>query len=115
MYQFSYAEVVEESPRELRAREQRAVEEAIRRLQIAQEAGPKTREMTDALYFVRNLWDAFMEDLRNPSNELPEPMRAGLISIGIWMLKEIEGIRRGDVADLSSIVEINGMIKNGLA
>jgi flagellar protein FlaF len=115
MYQFSYAEVVEESPRELRAREQRAVEEAIRRLEEAQSAGLRSREMTEALIFVRTLWDAFLEDLKNPSNELPEHLRAGLISIGIWMLKEVEGIRRGDIKDLSSIIEINGMIKSGLA
>ena len=115
MYQFSYAEVIEESPREMRARERQAVEEAVRLLQEAQKAGPETHEMTQALYFVRSLWDAFMEDLNNPSNELPDQLRAGLISIGIWIVKEIERIRRGEVKDMSSIIEVNEMIKTGLA
>jgi flagellar biosynthesis activator protein FlaF len=114
MYQFSYAEVVDDSPREMRARERQAMDRAIQLLRAAQETGPGTREVVDALFYMRRLWSIFMEDLSNPENELPEQLRAGLISIGIWINKEIERIRTGKTKDLTPMIEINEIIRDGL-
>ena len=55
-----------------------------------------------------------MDDLANPENELPEALRAGLISIGIWMVKEIELIRSGKASDLRAMIEITEIIRDGL-
>jgi flagellar protein FlaF len=114
MYQFSYAEVVDESPREVRAREHQAMDRAIQLLRTAQEKGPGTREVVEALFYLRRLWSIFMEDLSHPENELPEQLRAGLISIGIWINKEIERIRTGKTKDLTPMIEINEIIRDGL-
>jgi flagellar biosynthesis activator protein FlaF len=114
MYQFSYAEVVDDSPREMRAREQKAMDQAIRMLAAAQKKGPGTPEMIDALLFLRRLWSIFLEDLQNPDNELPRQLRAGLISIGLWINKEIERVRTGRTTDLTALIEINQIIRNGL-
>ena len=67
-----------------------------------------------ALYQLRRLWAVFIEDLGNPENALPEPMRAGLISIGIWVNKEIDRVRSGATGDLTPLIEINEIIRNGL-
>ena len=114
MYQFSYAEVVEDSPKELRARERQALDQAISMLKTAHLAGPGTREMTEALIFLRQLWAIFMDDLQHPENELPQAIRANLLSIGIWIGKEVERIRTGNTSDLSAVIEINEIIKRGL-
>jgi flagellar protein FlaF len=114
MYQFSYAEVAEESPQEMRMLERKVLDQAIELLRIAREKGPKSRELVDALFYYRRLWSIFMDDLANPENELPEALRAGLISIGIWMVKEIELIRSGKTDDLTAMIEITEIIRDGL-
>ncbi|HLW91739.1 MAG TPA: flagellar biosynthesis regulator FlaF [Roseiarcus sp.] len=114
MYQFSYAEVIDDSPREMRARERQAMDHAIQLLRTAQEKGPRSREVIDALFYLRRLWSIFMNDLNHPENELPQQLRAGLISIGIWMNKEIERVRTGATGDLTPMIEINEIIRDGL-
>jgi flagellar protein FlaF len=114
MYQFSYAEVIEESPREMRARERQAMDRAIELLRAAQEKGPGTREVFEALLYLRRLWSIFLDDLNNPENELPLQLRAGLVSIGIWINKEIERVRTGKTKDLTPMIEINEIIRDGL-
>ena len=114
MYQFSYAEVIDDSPREMRARERQAMDQAIQLLRGAQDKGAKSREAIEALFYLRRLWTIFMNDLNHPKNELPQPLRAGLISIGIWMNKEIERVRSGATSDLTPMIEINEIIREGL-
>jgi flagellar protein FlaF len=114
MYQFSYAEVVDDSPHEMRARERQAMDRAIQLLREARDKGPGTREVVEALFYLRRLWSIFLNDLNNPDNELPQQLRAGLISIGIWINKEIERIRTGQAKDLTPMIEINEIIRNGL-
>jgi flagellar biosynthesis activator protein FlaF len=114
MYQFSYAEVAEESPQEMRGMERQVLDQAVELLRAARAAGPGSRELVDALFFTRRLWSIFMDDLANPENELPEELRAGLISIGIWMVKEIELVRSGKTTDLKAMIEITEIIRDGL-
>lgn len=114
MYQFSYSEVAEDSRQEMRGLERRVLDQAIALLRTAREKGPGSRELIDALFFYRRLWSIFMDDLANPENELPEELRAGLISIGIWIVKEIELIRSGKTIDLTAMIEISEIIRDGL-
>jgi flagellar protein FlaF len=114
MYEFSYAEVIDESPSEMRAKERQAMDRALELLRVAQSKGPGARELFDALFYLRRLWSIFMDDLSSPENELPQQLRAGLISIGIWMNKEIERVRTGHAKDLTPMIEINEIIRNGL-
>lgn len=114
MYQFSYAEVAEELPQEMRGLERRVLDQALELLRTAREKGPGSRALVEALFYYRRLWSIFMDDLANPENELPEELRAGLISIGIWMVKEIELIRSGKANDLTAMIEITEIIRDGL-
>jgi flagellar protein FlaF len=56
----------------------------------------------------------FIDDLNDPSNELPAQLRAGIISIGVWMMKEIDRTRSGITNDLTPMIEINQLIRDGL-
>jgi flagellar biosynthesis activator protein FlaF len=114
MYQFSYAEVIDDSPGEMRARERQAMDKALELLRAAQGKAPGAREVVDALLYLRRLWTIFMQDLGSAENELPPQMRAGLISIGIWMHKEIDRVRLGKSSDLTAMIEINEIVRNGL-
>jgi flagellar biosynthesis activator protein FlaF len=114
MYEFAYNEVIEDSRQTMRARERQAMDRVIAMLRSAQERGPGSRERVEALFYLRRLWTIFINDLNDPNNELPEQLRAGIISIGIWMLKEIDRVRGGATDDLTPMIEINGLIRDGL-
>ena len=94
MYEFAYNDVIEDSHRTMRARERAAMDRLIGMLRTAQEKGPESREVIEALFYVRRLWMIFIDDLNDPNNELPAQLRAGIVSIGIWMMKEIDRVRR---------------------
>jgi len=114
MYEFAYNDVIEDSHQTLRAREQAAMDRVIEMLRAAQEKGAQSRELIDALFYLRRLWMIFIDDLNDPNNELPAQLRAGIISIGVWMMKEIDRVRGGLTSDLTPMIEINVLIRNGL-
>ena len=114
MYEFAYNEVIEGSRQTMRASERAAMDRVIAMLRAAQDKGPQSRERIEALFYLKRLWTIFLDDLRDPNNELPEQLRAGIISIGIWMMKEIDRARRRATDDLTPMIEINELIRDGL-
>lgn len=115
MYQFSYAEVLDETPQGARQRERQAVERSIELLQAADAAGAQSREAVEALLFVRKLWGILIEDLAKSENDLPEQLRADLISIGLWIMREAEQIRLEKSTNFKGIIEVSQTIRDGLA
>ena len=114
MYEFAYNDVIEDSRQTLRARERAAMDRVIGMLRAAQEKGPQSRELVEALFYLRRLWMVFIDDLIDPNNELPHQLRAGIVSIGVWMMKEIDRVRGGLANDLTPMIEINELIRDGL-
>ena len=114
MYEFAYNEIVEESSQAMRAHEARALDRVIAMLREAELSGPRSRQGIHALYQLRTLWVVFLDDLNNSENALPAPLRARLISIGIWVQKEIGRLRNGTCEDFTPLIEINEIIRDGL-
>jgi flagellar biosynthesis activator protein FlaF len=114
MYEFAYNEVIEDSRQTMRARERQAMDRVIAMLRAAQQKDPQSRERVEALFYLRRLWTIFLNDLNDPNNELPDQLRAGIISIGIWMIKEMDRVRGGATNDLTPMIEINALIRDGL-
>lgn len=115
MYQFSYAEVLDETPQGARQRERQAIERSIELLQAADKAGPQSREAVEALHFARRLWAILVEDLAKPDNDLPQKLRADLISIGLWIMREAEQIRLDKSTNFKGLIEVSESIRDGLA
>jgi flagellar protein FlaF len=114
MYQFPYAEVMDDLPSDARAIERRAFEHSIELLEAAEKAGPAMPEAAEALTFVRRLWAALIEDLARPENDLPQSLRADIISIGLWVLRESEQIRLGNSTNFRGIIDVSRTIWKGL-
>lgn len=114
MYQFSYADVQEDGVAEAREREREAITHSINLMRLAIAKGTKSREAVDAIYFVSRLWIRFVEDLASPDNQLDKELRANLISIGIWILREAERIRRQESENFQGIIDISSIIREGL-
>ncbi len=114
MFEFAYKEIVDESPQAMRAQERRALDQVIELLRAAATEGSNPQDTVVALFQLRRLWTVFIEDLNGPENALPAPLRARIISIGIWVNKEIDRVRKGATRDLTPLIEINEIIRNGL-
>src|ERR1700712_5096090 len=114
MYQFSYEEAFEDDQAEARSIERMALDRAIGMLQAADTAGPNTRAAVEALYYTRRLWNAFVGELANEENELPVEVRANLISIGIWILKEADAVQLGKSQNCAAIGEVCAIVRDGL-
>jgi flagellar protein FlaF len=114
MFEFAYKDIIDDSPSAMRAQERQALDSIIRMLRDAAAKGPKSLEAINALYQLRRLWGVFMDDLRSPENGLPDSLRARLISIGIWVNREIDRLRGGACDDFTPLIEINEIIRDGL-
>ncbi|WP_336057482.1 flagellar biosynthesis regulator FlaF [Nitratireductor sp. CH_MIT9313-5] len=114
MYQFSYSEVQTDSIADAKDREQQLLSRSIDLLIEARDAGPQSREAIEAVLFMNRVWTALIEDLGDPENELSQELRANLISIGLWLLREAEEIRQGRSSNFDGLIEVSQIIRDGL-
>lgn len=110
----AYETVVEDSGYEARGRERQALSLGIERLERLQNEHYSMEDQVQSLLYVRRLWTIFIEDLAHPENGLPEQLRADIISIGLWVVKEADRLREQRSNDVMQLVEINRMIRDAL-
>lgn len=114
MYQFPYSEVLDDAPKSARERERKAIERSIELLEAAEKSGPGSPEAVQALVYVRRLWSVLVEDLASSENDLPQTLRADLISIGLWVTREAENLRLGKSQSFADLIEVSRSIYDGL-
>ena len=114
MYQSAYRDILEAAPSESRRLEREALLRAADCLRFAAPKGRGSIEAVEALLYVRRLWTYFAEQAARPDNPLPAELRAKLISIGIWILREEERIRTGESTNFGAIEDICRTIAHGL-
>ncbi|MDP9837752.1 flagellar protein FlaF [Neorhizobium huautlense] len=114
MFQFSYAEIMKDDVADAKARERQTLDRSIELLQAARADNGHSRSTVEALFYTRRVWIRFIEDLRQPENELNTELRANLISIAIWILKECEKIRRRQSDNFQGIIDVTTIIRDGI-
>ena len=114
MYQSIYSEVAADTTDTIRDNERLAFARSIELLKIAQIKGPASRESIDALLFTNRLWCLLMEDLADTGNSLPDSLKANLISIGIWVLRQTEELRLGTTGNYVALIDVSESIRRGL-
>jgi flagellar protein FlaF len=110
----AYEAVAEDSNLEARNRERRALSLGIDRLEQLQTSGSNRNDRIDSLLYIRRLWAIFIEDLASPENGLPEKLRADIISIGLWVLKETDRLLEEKSNDMMHLIDINRLIRDAL-
>ena len=73
----------------------------------------KMKMLAHALNWNNEVWSTFMEDCRSEDNKLPEKLRGGILSLGIWVNKETQAALNGDVG-LDALISVNRDIMKGL-
>ena len=114
MYQFSYAEVQTDSVADARDRERQLLTRSIDLLVEAREHGPGSMQAVEALHFLNRIWTTLIQDLGSSENELPQELRANLISIGLWLLREAEEVRQGRSTNFEGLIEVSQIIRDGI-
>lgn len=114
MYQFSYAEIQTDSVADAKDRERQLLSRSIDLLTAAKPGGGGTPEAAEAIHFTNRIWTSFMRDLGSSENELPIELRANLISIGLWLLREAEAVRQGRSDNFDGLIEVTQIIRDGI-
>lgn len=114
MYQFSYADVQTDSLADARDRERQLLSRSIDLLDAAQKKGASSLEAVEAIHFTNRVWTSLLEDLGSPENALPKELRANLISIGLWLLREAEEVRQGRSDNFEGLIEVSQIIRDGI-
>ncbi|HEY3696335.1 flagellar biosynthesis regulator FlaF [Phenylobacterium sp.] len=71
------------------------------------------RGRIDALDWNRRLWTVLGSDCAAPENQLPDALRASIISLSIWVGKHTSAVIRRE-EEIEPLIDINRMIMQGL-
>lgn len=114
MYQFSYADIQTDSVADAKDRERQLLTRSIDLLVAARDSGTQSRQAVEAIHFLNRVWTSFIEDLGGSENALPSELRANLISIGLWLLREGEAVRQGESQNFDGLIEVSQIIRDGI-
>lgn len=110
----AYDTVVEDSGQEARSRERQALSLGIDRLERLHKGAFSSEDLVESLLYIRRLWTLLIEDLAHPENGFPDKLRADIISIGLWIIKEADRLREERSNDVTGLIEINRLIRDAL-
>lgn len=114
MNRAGYSEALVDDQQEARERERMALNRSIRLLETARADGVNTVSAAAAISFTAKLWTLLIEDLADPGNGLARELRGQLISVGIWILRELEQLRSGAASSFDDIIAVCKAIRDGL-
>jgi len=100
-----------ESPRDIEYRLFGQVTRALMTASEAQAADIGAR--MDALDWNRRLWSVLAADCASTGNQLPEQLRANIISLSMWVNRHTSAIMRNE-AEFAPLIDVNRMIMQGL-
>ncbi len=100
-----------ESPRQTEYRLFGDVTRAL--MEVAEGADVAPAARIEALDWNRRLWSTLSNDCSRPDNALPNPVRAKIISLAIWVNRHTSAVIRGG-AGVELLIEVNRAIMQGL-
>ncbi len=74
----------------------------------------RDKQMVEALDWNRRMWSVLSSDCGTEGNGLPAQLRAGIISLSIWVSKHSSAVMRGEES-IDDLININRTIMEGLA
>ena len=109
---YETAKVSTETSRETELRLFAAV---TRSLADARDSGERDQKFFAALDWNRRLWSALSTDCGVEGNALTDELRAGIISLSIWVSRHTSQVARGKDDDIDALITVNRTIMEGLA
>ncbi|GGO96894.1 flagellar biosynthesis regulator FlaF [Stakelama pacifica] len=97
-----------------RAMERRLIGQITGQMIALHEAGISGSGLMPALHRNREMWNMFAALCGGPGNELPNELRASLVSIGLWVDRYTSEVIAGRDS-IEPLIEVNRSILEGLA
>lgn len=97
-----------------RQSEYRLFTEVTRALMDARDNGDKGQGFFSALDWNRRMWSTLSTDCGIEGNGLPDQLRAGIISLSIWVSKHSSAVAKGEES-IEDLIKINRTVMEGLA
>lgn len=79
----------------------------------AQKTGQSAAPLVDAVDWNKKLWRTLAADCMDERNQLPQDLRAKIVSLSLWIAKYSRQVTR-DGASLEPLIEVNRTIMQGL-
>ena len=112
LHAYQQATTRAESPRDTEYRLFTQVTRAL--MDAAQLDQSEVGKRADALDWNRRMWSALATNCADPTNRLPQALRAAFISLSIWVGKHTTLVIQNQ-EEIEPLIEINRMIMQGLA
>jgi flagellar protein FlaF len=114
MQRIQYGDLLEDDQQGARERERVALDQSISLLQQGEAAGAGSIQGAEAIAFTSKLWTVLIEDLADLNNGLPKELRAQLVSIGIWIMRDLEAARSDPEKSFADVIAVSKAIRDGL-
>lgn len=115
MYHMRYSDVIEESGVSARERESALFNRCIEKLEEIDKNEVNNTLIFEYSSFIEKFWLAVIEDLSREDNYLPNDLKGDIISIGIYVVKEMTNLRNGQKIDIAALIDISRFLRDGLA
>ncbi len=79
----------------------------------AQKTGQSAAPLVDAVDWNKKLWRTLAADCMDDRNQLPQEIRAKIVSLSLWIAKYSRQVTRNG-ASLDPLIEVNRTIMQGL-
>ena len=109
----SYQKVQQQSE-DPRQTEYRLFADVTRSLREVKDRKPTDPGLIKALDWNRRMWSTFASDCGTKGNQLPDQLRASIISLSLWVSRHSSQVMRG-TAKVDPLVKINRTVMDGLA
>lgn len=111
----AYADVTQGSSDVAREQESIAFDDGLALMEVAQGDPENVARRLDAARHMQILWRYLIKDLSNPANDLSDELKANLVSIGLWSLREVNSILAERKSDWAALIDINRTVREGLS
>lgn len=101
-----------ESPREAEYRVFALVTSGL--IQARERGRANLPELAEALDKNRRLWTTLAQDCADPSNALPQQLRAQIISLAMWVSRHSSSVMQAG-EEIDALIDVNRSVMQGLA
>lgn len=110
----AYSEVTEDGQQDARAGEREVIKNCIEQMQSSDDMPGDKIMRIKAINYVMRVWSYLLNDLASDENHSSDEFKARLISVGIFIVKHTDKMRKNPDMTFKPVKEISEIILEGL-